>query len=278
MKFNRKSYEAFDLLIFTLIACVVESLNVYVFNTMTFKIGDYYFNQVYTLSFACMLGMIAIFRWNAPGLFVAPLAGLSSLMVRYLLGQTMTVNLWLAYSVGYLGLFTCLLFFHKRDKDVIRQDKGFMIFYYLAGYLTVEVVRAICQIGQADYWTLLLSYVSLDLLNIFFGLAVFFLALRQDGLVVDMNSYLVHLNDLQTKLGGQDIVSKNVNINVEELAEENEINEAAVLDGGTLTKEDLRKLQENRRRFEHRETKYDRENREMETYRKQRKEAKHGSR
>lgn len=278
MKFNTKSYEAFDLFIFSLIACVVEGLNVFVFNMMTIKIGDFYFNQVYTLSFAALLGMIAIFRWNAHGLIVAPLAGLTSVLVRFFLHQEVSINLWLAFTIGYFALAVCLLFFYKRDKAELRKDKGLMIFYYFAGYLSLEVVRSLCQIGVANYWVLLLDYIAFDLINIVFGFLVYLIALRQDSLVVDMNLYLLHLHDLSEKLGGQDIVSKNININVEELAEADEINEAAVLDGGTLSNEDLKMMEDYRRKVEHRETKYDRENKELESYRKEKEAATHGRR
>jgi hypothetical protein len=278
MKFNKKSYEAFDLFIFTLIACVVEGLNVFVFNMMTIKIGEFYFNQIYTLSFAALLGMIAIFRWSAHGLIVAPLAGLTSVLVRFFLHQEVSVNLWLAFSVGYFALAVCLLFFHKRDKTELRKDKGMMIFYYFAGYLSLEVVRALCQIGVANYWVLLLDYVAFDLINIVFSFLVFLIALKQDSLIVDMNLYLEHLHDITEKLGGQDVVSRNININVEELAEADEINEAAILDGGTLSREDLKMMEAYRRKFEHRESKYDRENEELESYRKEKEAATHGGR
>lgn len=268
MNFNRKSYEAFDLFIFTIIATGVEALNVFVFNTMTIKVGEYSFNQIYTLSFACLLGMIAIFRWNFHGLIVAPIAGLGSLLVRLALGQEVTINLWLSYTIGYLGLAVCLLFFRKRDKGEMRKEIGLMFLYYFTGYLSVEVVRSLCQIGQANYWILLLNYLAFDLLNILVSALVFFIALKQNSLVVDMDTYLKELNDLKSKIGLEESVSKNVNICVEELAEADEINEAAILDGGTLSSDDLKRMEENRRKFENVTTKYDVENQELERYRK----------
>ncbi len=274
---TKQTYRLIDLLIFTAIACVVECVNVLIFNLMKFTIGKYEFSQVYTLSFALVLGMIAIYRWNAYGLVVAPIAGACSILCRQFLGQAVTMNLWLSYSVGNLGLIVCLLFFHKRDKDKLRCDKGIMFLYYLAGFFTVELIRAICQIGSADYWILLLNYVSFDMLNIVFGGVVFFIALRQNGLVVDMDLYLIHLQEDKKKVSGKDFASKNINISMEELAEADEINEAAILDGGTLSTEDLQKMEDDRRKFENRESKFDKENKEFEAYRKA-KEAKHGSR
>lgn len=274
---TKENYRLFDLLVFTAIAVVVECVNVLIFNLMKFTIGKYTFSQLYTLSFALVLGMIAIYRWNAYGLVVAPIAGICSVLTRQFLGQSVTTNLWLSYSIGNLGLIVCLLFFRKRDKEKLRQDKGMMFLYYISGFLSVEVVRALCQIGSNDYWILLLNYVSFDLLNIAAGALVLFIALRQNGLVVDMNTYLLQLQDMTKKVSGKEIASKNININVEELAEADEINEAAILDGGTLSEDDLKKMEDNRRKFENRESKFDQENKELEEYRKA-KEAKHGGR
>ncbi len=274
---SRKNYELFDLFIFTLIACVVEGVNVFAFNAMKIQVGKLALNQVYTLSFACVLGMIAIYRWNFHGLIVAPLAGLVSVAVRVALGQETSVNLWLSLSISYLGLAVCLLFFRKRDKGTLRDDFGMMMLYYLSGYLSFEVIRALCQIGSQNYWFMLFQYFAFDLLNIIASAVVFIIALKQKNLVVDMNSYLDRLRDSQLHLSDQNIVSKNPSISVEELAKGNEINEAALLDGGTLSTEDLKRMEAYRRKVEQRTTKFDRENTELEAYRKE-KEAKHGRR
>lgn len=47
-----------DLAVFTLIACAVEAVNVFAFNLMKVNIGKFQFNQIYTLSFAALLGMM----------------------------------------------------------------------------------------------------------------------------------------------------------------------------------------------------------------------------
>lgn len=275
---NKNSYRLFDLFIFTAIASAIEGVNVLLFNMMKFHIGSYEFSAVFTLSFACVLGMIAIFRWNMYGLIVAPVAGIVSMLVRLALGQEVTMNLWLSYSLGYLGLAVCLLFVYKRDKKKLREDKGQMLIYYFVGYLVVELIKSLCQIGSANYWVLLLNYVSFDLINIVVGAAIFYLALKQDGLVVDMEQYLVDLKEFQSRMGGQQFVSKNININVEEMCEADEINEAAILDGGTLSREDLKKMEETRRKLEHKVSKFDAENEEFEAYKKSKEAKKHGAR
>lgn len=278
MNMNKTNYKIFDLFIFTLIASAVEGINVYAFNMFKINVNGYSFSQIYSLSFSCLLGMIAIFRWNAAGLVVAPVSGAVSVAVRLFLGQSVTVNLWLAYTLGYLGLAICLLFFVKVKKEDMLKEKGLMIMYYFSGYIVVELLKSLCQIGVADYWKLLVNYIAFDLFNIVIGLLVFWVAIKQKSLVVDMNSYLDEIHTIKGKLGGQDIVSKNININVEELAEADEINEAAILDGGTLSNEDLRRMEANRRKFENRVSKFDEENQELREYQKSKEAKKHGSR
>lgn len=273
---TKQTYRLFDLFIFTIIACVVESVNIFIFNFFKMNIGQYSFSQVYTLSFALVLGMIAIYRWNYYGLVVAPISGLVSVFVRSILQQEVTVNLYLAHTVGNLGLAICLLFFYKRDKKQMREHLGMMYIYYLSGFLTVEVVRSLCQIGSANYWSLLLNYVAFDLLNLVFGAVVFFIALKQKDFVVDMNTYLSEMNELSSVLSGQPIVSKNKNIVVEEIAQQGEVNEAALLDGGVVSNEQLKKLAEYRKSLEKRDSVFDEENKELQEYRKSKEASRHG--
>jgi hypothetical protein len=90
-----KTYEALDLVLFGGIAILLEVVNFYAFTQFT---GAYY------LSFSLVLGLIAIFRWNAWGLLIAPLSGLGVLLLRMGLGGVVTPTLWLTYTLSYLGL------------------------------------------------------------------------------------------------------------------------------------------------------------------------------
>ena len=149
------------------------------------------------------------------------------------------------------------------------KTKGMMILYYFVGYLSVEVVRALCLIGSENYFLLLLNLMPFDLINALISFFVYLLALKQDGFVVDMNDYLHDLNDIERRKSKESIC-------LDELCEGNEINEAALLDGGTLSTEDLRKMEDDRRKFEGRSTVFDDENEAIEAYKRKREALKHG--
>lgn len=109
---SKKTYEIVDLAVMALLAALLEGLNVFAFTQFGIV-------ATYSISVAAVFGMIAIYRWNYAGLPVAVIGGLGGLLVRLMLGQTMTTGLWLAYTVGYLALAVCPLWFLKKDKGTI---------------------------------------------------------------------------------------------------------------------------------------------------------------
>ncbi|MDD6240008.1 MAG: hypothetical protein PUA93_00280 [Eubacteriales bacterium] len=249
---SKQTYRIVDLALFTLIAAIVEAVNTYAF--VHFKV------TIYSISLSLCLGLIALFRWNAYGLIVAPIAGIVSVVVRTTLnGQSATTGLWLAMSIGNLGIGTSLLYFLHGKKDEVRNSPWKMALYYVTGFLSAEVLRSICQLGSGvNFGTVMLTYFAYDLLNLAFGGLVFFIACRQQNLVVDMNEYLrkLHAPTMQE-------LKEESNYTVEELAEADEVNDAALLDGGTLSDKDLAKMEADRRKFGGRQSKFDKENEQL---------------
>lgn len=137
-----------------------------------------------------------------------------------------------------------------------------MILYYFIGYISIEVLRVIVLIGSTNYLKLMSNFLMYDLINVFLSFLIYIVTLRQDGLVVDMNQYLADLNDIQKRAEKESIC-------MEELAEGNQINEAALLDGGTLSIEDLKKMEDDRRRIEGRQSSFDDENDAINAYKKE---------
>lgn len=267
---SKQKFEFLDLLFLSILSIATEVIFTLAFNAVNVKVGNNTLGQILTLSFSALIGMIAIYRWNQFGLVVAPLGGIASLITRMVFKQQLSVQLWLYYSVSYLGLISCFLFIRKKDKTKFRKDIGMMILYYFIGFLSVEVVRAIVLIGSENYWTLTLNLLSYDLINVFVSFLIYLVTLKQEGLVVDMNQYLVDMKNIQTKIKNKD------DICYEELAEGNQINEAAILDGGTLSTEDLKKMEDERRKIEGRHTAFDEENEQLMAYKKKREALKNG--
>lgn len=256
---TKGKYRLLDLFIFTTISIAIEVINIVVFKLFN--------TQYYTLSFVVCFGVIAIYRWNAFGIVTPLLTGIAGVITKSALGGNVTINLWLAQSVGYLGLLVCLLFFIKKDKREIRDNTMYMIFYYLSGYLAVEVLKSICQIGNLTFYEAFALYLAGDLLNLLFNGIVFIIALKQKNFVVDMNCYLDDINGVSSEA----LLRKEISdyYSLEELAEKDEVSDIALLDGGTLDEDDLKKLESDRRKFENNPSIFDKENEANEDYLKQ---------
>lgn len=258
---SKTSYRILDLSIFTLISITLEVINIVVF-----KLFD---TQYYTLSFIICFGVIAIYRWNFFGLITPVISGIAGVITRSALGGNVTVNFVLAQSVGYLGLLVCLLFFFKKDKRKIMNNTIYMLLYYISGYLAVEVIKSLCQIGNASFYEAFALYMAGDLLNLLFNGVVFVIALKQKNFVVDMNCYLEDINSKSSEA----LLRKEVSdyYSLEELANKDEVSDIALLEGGMLDEDDLKKLEKDRRKFENNLSKFDKENEEYEDYLKEKK-------
>ena len=150
------------------------------------------------------------------------------------------------------------------------KDKGMMVLYFFIGFFSYELLRILLLIGSENYFALIGNVLSFEIVNLLLSFVIYLIALRQDGLVVDMNLYLLEMQDIRNR------VKRREDICVEELCEQGQINEAALLDGGTLSTEDLKDLEDNRRRIEGKSTFFDEENKAVEKYRKKREELKNG--
>ncbi len=267
---SKQKFRFIDLMILTVIATAIEVVSVVAFNAVNVQVGTYRLGQALSLSLACLIGMIAVFRWNGYGLCVGVIAGVGSLLARMFCSQQLSIQMWLSSSLSYLGLVSCLLFIHKRDKKKMAKDKGMMVLYFFIGFFSYELLRILLLIGSENYFALIGNVLSFEIVNLLLSFVIYLIALRQDGLVVDMNLYLLEMQDIRNR------VKRREDICVEELCEQGQINEAALLDGGTLSTEDLKELEDNRRRIEGKSTFFDEENKAVEKYRKKREELKNG--
>lgn len=254
-----RRYEAFDLGALTLIAAVLEALNTYAF----FAFGT---SATFTLSIAAAVGMLAIFRWNLPGVVVAPIAGLASLLVRLLVGEEVTINLWIGYTVGYLGLAACLLWFKFLPKEDIRKKWLYLAGFAITGYLAIDVVRTLSYLGSDYFLQAARFYFSWDLFNCLFAFFILLIASKQANLLVDMKEYVSKIaNNPNSAIARQEQNEKN---KLEGMSESSyDLNEAALLDGGTLSPEELKALQAPFDKERGKTSIFDEENKALKEYR-----------
>lgn len=117
----------------------------------------------------------------------------------------------------------------------------------------MEVGRALCQLASIDFFVAAGNYFLLDLLNVLFGLVAFFVASRQPNMVVDMNDYLVAMHSVPSSAYEHQNAAKGESL--ESLADSNdEVSDIALLDGGTMSDEDLRALSQTFNRHQGKKT------------------------
>jgi len=263
---SKRQFEVLDLFFFSLIGALVECINLWAFSR---------FNGMFYVSFAVVLGLIAMVRWNGFGVVVTIVAGTSSVIYDLIVNGNSSISWILANTVGYLPILINLLWFKGMNKKPQGKDYGYIIGYVITGFLLTEVGRSLCYIGgSTDIQTVLLRYFAYDLINIFIGILIYILACRQKDLVTDMNAYLIRIHK-----GTEEsrVRSEQENYqSLEEMAEADEVSDISLLDGGTLSTDDLRIMNETKKKMEGKKSKYDIENEAIKKYQDSKKKRKFG--
>lgn len=258
---SKQTFEAIDLLIFSILSGGSEALIIWGFN----NIGKY---DGYIVSFTVVISLISIYRWNVLGVIPGIIGGICSIAMS--LSKNISLGYVLANTVSYLFLLFELIWFKKNDKKKMTTEFGKMLGYYLTGYLLFEVGKCICfAIGTpnaSDLGKTLITYVVWDLLNILVGGLFFYIAIRQKTVVYDMNTYLIEQHQGTSTSRIRDEISKYSSL--EEMAEQDEVSDIALLDGGTLSEDDLKLMNETYRKQTGTSNKYIQEQENLEKYHK----------
>jgi hypothetical protein len=259
---SKQSFKAMDLLIFSLLSAGSEALIIFGFN----NIGKY---DGYIVSFTVVLSLISIYRWNVLGIIPGIVGGVVSICMS--LSKNISLGYILANTLSYFFLLFVLFWFKKNDKKEMRGDLLKMIGYYLSGYLLFEIGKCICFVigtpNTANLGKVLITYVVWDLLNILVGGAVFYIACKQKVIVYDMNQYLIEQHSGTPTSRIRDDVSNYSKL--EEMAEADDVSDIALLDGGTLSEDDLKLMNETYRKQTGTSNKYVEEQQAQQTYQKQ---------
>ncbi len=258
---SKQTFEAIDLLIFSILSAGSEALIIWGFN----NIGKY---DGYIVSFTVVISLISIYRWNILGVIPGILGGMASIAMSFSKG--ISLGYVLANTASYLFLLFELIWFKKNDKKKMTTNFGKMFAYYVTGYLLYEIGKCICfAIGTPnanDLGKLLITYVVWDLLNILVGGLVFYIAIRQKTVVYDMNTYLIEQSKGTSTSRARDEISNYSSL--EEMAEADEVSDIALLDGGTLSESDLKLMNETYRKQTGTSNKYIQEQENLEAYHK----------
>lgn len=229
---TKAQFRAIDLAMFSIITALVEVIMLWAFQKFPL--------EGYSVSFLILLGSIAVFRWNIYGIIPPLIGGAASLLFAYLTGTLVTTRLILSQLIGPLGLLTGLLWFKFYGKSKLDGKPDQMWAYFLTSFLSVEVVRTLCYIGDSNLLHILYTYFVLDLLNLVLGMVVMVIAVKQKGFVTDMNEYLINQNKAPDSA---QIAKQRTDIEaMASINEKDEISDIALLDGGMLEQSELDEL------------------------------------
>ncbi len=236
-----KRYRTIDIIIFGIIAIVFELVN-YLAST-SFK--DF---KLVFMSYTIVLTIIAMYRWGLRGIVVSALGALSSCLI-----AKATWNQYLAYIFGnVLGVFVgYIIFQYKIGRNKLKEKKILLIAYLLVDFSLVILFRSlIISIGSEngflnEFITSLKGLIIQESMSILISSVILLIAsIKKSQLMVEMIGYIKDVQD-DKKLGGLRELKRSEFYNQDKpFTEPSEFDESNILEGGTLSQEDLDELDE----------------------------------
>lgn len=232
-----KQFKWVDLLLFSLVTVIFEVINHFAsVNLSSFK--------VVFMSFTVVLTLISIYRWGIAGLVVMAFASVIAVAISPHNGE---YQHYLTYVIGgVLGMIPGYIIFQimigrKRIKHTF-----LIILYLVFDFTMVILVRSLFfyMLKVSDFVTSLSALFVQESMSIATSIIILLIANRKKGnIVVEMNNY-VHEVKEEKKLGNLKEVKENPNFNSDSsFTEFNQMDEANILDGGTLDVDQLKELE-----------------------------------
>ncbi len=238
-----------DIVMLTIIGCIIEGVLTFVSNQTTFMV------EGFTVSFVVLFALIGMFRWNWLGVVPGLGAALTQILVQNSVNGAYSQNQ--AMLAGVLGgtlatIFTCFMFY-KIPKETMKEKVGYLFLYsavafilYILVYVSVWVI-----FGKVNLFFALGKVAGWRLLDYVMSCVVLLIANKQRYFLVDMNDYLHYLHNVpESARIREEIHEDKENSVMSEITDSDETNDIALLDGGTLSEEQLINL---KRTFEEKE-------------------------
>ena len=240
---TKRGYKFFDLTMLTIIGLIIEGVLTFASNQTRFIV------QGFSVSFVVLFSLIGMFRWNYLG--VVP--GLGCIIAAVIMQNSFTPN---AYDfpliagnvVGVLSTLVSMIYLKKLTKEKIKSNFLFLIIYAFIGYASYFIGCSLIWsiFGRINLVDAFVLTVSRNLINILMSCIILIIANKVKDFLVDMDEYLVKLHSIppSARLRKEINESKEQSL-MSEVVGSKEINDIALLDGGTLSEEQLIKLNKN---------------------------------
>ncbi|MGM9858741.1 MAG: hypothetical protein ACI311_05810 [Bacilli bacterium] len=236
-----RKYKTIDICIFILLAVVFEILNYYA----TTKLED--FGLIF-LSYSIVITLICMFRWGLVGSVVGLCGGLTACLI----AGSSDIGQYVAYAVGNLTIILPALIFQvKIGKDKLKEKKILLFVYLLCCFITVFFFRCLI-ISLFDIKNFASTFIQavrnvilIECMSVVISFLILIVASRKNSeLLVDMKEYVLKVQD-NMKLGGLKEYKSKEYFNFDKpFTEEDEIDEAFLLDGGKMSNAEMEQLDE----------------------------------
>lgn len=232
-----KKFKFIDLMIFSVIAVIFEFLNYFASTTFdTFKL--------IFLSYTTVLCLISVYRCGISGIIVSIFGNLAACIV----SDNATRDSYIIYLIGAISiLIPILIFQYGLKRERIRKMYIFIPYLIITNVFMILVrclVAGLLNIN--DFGNIFLNNIKAELIMesmpIVIQIIIALIAGRKNGLLIELREYVENVQDYK-KLGGLKEIQSQPNFNFDKpFTEEDQIDNSNILDGGTLTQEELDEL------------------------------------
>lgn len=194
---------------------IAIDIGMMLFLTAAIEVGLYFFakgiditTQGYTLTFVVniyvTMSLLVLYRWNKIGILFNFIMTVIYLLVSLVIAPIEIYtfdDIWqkcLIYLGGVLSFSLTLLLFKKVEKEKIKNKKILTALYVITGYLCIVIGRALVAVviglftkDNVEVLGIFGAHLSMEMLNIVFGILIMFVLRGQKDIFIDMNSYLL---------------------------------------------------------------------------------------
>ena len=236
---TKEAFKKIDIAIFAIIAVILE--------VVIYCISGFFKSDLpIFVSFSIILSLISIYRWGVFGSIVAVAGGIASAIVRSFNGLV-NFNLFIIYGLGNAFVALSYLLLIKPGRKKISENNLGLVGYELFGYTVVLIGRSIIALilTRSSFTSNFISYIAPECLGFVIGIVILMISNKPNGVLVEMNQYIidVHKEMENDKLHLKKIKDSDSYDAISDVTTKDKINDASLLDGGTLDESQLKELQ-----------------------------------
>lgn len=232
---SKAKFKLLDIAIFCMLAIAFEFINYYA----SARLGKY---VICFLSYSIILSLISIYRWGVLGTTV----GVCGAIAACISFKNFNLETMLIYIGGNLSLVLMCLFIKIFKHEKIKKNIGLLSLYLVSGYILVFTVRSlIAMIFGKEFISVFRDYFVTDSISIFISFIVLLISRGKNGILTEMNQYVKDVYEERTNPMKELVVlHEDPYYNpTAEVIDPDQFNDANIMEGGTLSQEDLDKLQ-----------------------------------